>query len=90
MKLYFLFLNGYPLFQKRLVDLLLVRRESKPVLLTVCKQMITPGQQATLSTISKVFDQLNKVYFAFLDAESQAVVNRFFPVVDNYRFSTNG
>ena len=58
-----------------------MRRESKPVLLTVCKQMITPGQQATLSTISKVFDQLNKVYFAFLDAESQAVVSTTFILI---------
>ncbi len=60
--------------KKRLVEMLLQRKDSKPVLLSVCTQMITPGQQATLSTISKVFDQLNNVYFKFLDSESQALL----------------
>ncbi len=57
------------------MDLLLQRRESKPVLLQVCEEMITPGQQATLSTVAKVFDQLNRVYVNFLEAESLSIVS---------------
>ncbi|CAH1776277.1 unnamed protein product, partial [Owenia fusiformis] len=55
----------------KLIDLLLLRRDCKMVILTVCKQMLTPGTQTNLSTIARIFDKLNKVYRQFLDIESQ-------------------
>ena len=56
------------------MDLLLMRREAKMVMLTVCRQMLTPGQQSSLANIARVFDKLNHVYFSYHQAEAQAVV----------------
>ncbi|KAK2168546.1 hypothetical protein LSH36_16g11043 [Paralvinella palmiformis] len=56
-----------------LVEFLLLRRDSKMVLLSVCKQILMPETQAKLTTISRVFNMLNKVYFNYLEAEVQAM-----------------
>lgn len=57
---------------------LLLRQESKPVILKVCRQMLLPGQQANLSVIAKVLDMLNKVYQKYLDKEVQLLVSTLF------------
>ena len=59
-----------------LVEFLLLRRDSKMVLLSVCKQILMPETQAKLTTISRVFNMLNKVYFNYLEAEVQAMVSK--------------
>ena len=59
------------------MDLLLVRREAKKVMLTVCRQMLTPGQQSSLDVIARVFDKLNHVYFSYHQAEAHANVGVF-------------
>lgn len=48
---------------------LLLRRDSKAVILSVCRQMLLPGQQCNLSIIAKVLDMLNKVYQQHLEKE---------------------
>ncbi|ELU04563.1 hypothetical protein CAPTEDRAFT_178501 [Capitella teleta] len=63
----------------RLMDFLLQRRDSKPVILTVCKQMLTPGSQASLTSIAMTFNKLNRVYWNHLDAEIQALACDNFP-----------
>ncbi|KAK3089040.1 hypothetical protein FSP39_000342 [Pinctada imbricata] len=55
----------------RLVKLLLVRDDSKRVILSVCRNMLLPGQQANLVSIAKIFDMLNKVYQQYLESECQ-------------------
>ncbi|XP_046571702.1 LOW QUALITY PROTEIN: regulator of MON1-CCZ1 complex-like [Haliotis rubra] len=57
----------------KLIQFLLCRQESKMVILSVCRQMLVPGQQANLHTISQVYDMLNQVYKAYRDVESQAM-----------------
>lgn len=57
------------------MDFLLVRREAKKVMLTVCRQMLTPGQQAPLDTIARVFNKLNHIYFSYHQAEAHAAVS---------------
>ena len=63
------------LLQCKLVDFLLLRKDSKMVILTVCKQMLTPGHQASLATIARIFDKLNKVYKGYLESEVQSQVS---------------
>ncbi|XP_064624746.1 regulator of MON1-CCZ1 complex-like isoform X2 [Lineus longissimus] len=58
--------------KKRLIDFLLQRKECKKLVLSVCKQMMLPGQQVALPVFAKVFDKLNKVYRNYLEAEAQA------------------
>ena len=48
---------------------LLLRRDSKAVILSVCRQMLLPGQQINLSIIAKVLDMLTKVYQQHLEKE---------------------
>ena len=59
----------------RLMEFLLLRRDSKMVILTVCKQILMPATQAKLTTIARVFNMLNKVYFNYLEAEVQSMVS---------------
>ncbi|KAK7100106.1 regulator of MON1-CCZ1 complex-like [Littorina saxatilis] len=54
----------------KLIQFLLNRGESKSVLLSVCRQMLTPGQQTNLVVISQVYDMLNQVYKAYLETEA--------------------
>ncbi|KAF4024912.1 hypothetical protein G4228_016922 [Cervus hanglu yarkandensis] len=53
----------------RLVDFLLQRKECKVVILSVCSQMLTESDRATLPVIATVFDKLNQEYKKYLDAE---------------------
>ncbi|KAB0407038.1 hypothetical protein E2I00_006133 [Balaenoptera physalus] len=53
----------------RLTDFLLQRRECKTVVLSVCSQMLTESDRATLPVIATVFDKLNQEYKKYLDAE---------------------
>ncbi|XP_059977810.1 regulator of MON1-CCZ1 complex isoform X5 [Lagenorhynchus albirostris] len=53
----------------RLMDFLLQRRECKTVVLSVCSQMLTESDRATLPVIATVFDKLNQEYKKYLDAE---------------------
>ncbi|XP_071807803.1 regulator of MON1-CCZ1 complex-like isoform X2 [Asterias amurensis] len=59
----------------RLIDFLLLRRESKKVILSVCKQVLLPGQQCSLSIIARMFDKLNQVYRTFLEEEQSSTQN---------------
>ncbi|ELR54135.1 hypothetical protein M91_00537, partial [Bos mutus] len=53
----------------RLMDFLLQRKECKMVILSVCSQMLTESDRATLPVIATVFDKLNQEYKKYLDAE---------------------
>ncbi|XP_036060946.1 regulator of MON1-CCZ1 complex isoform X2 [Onychomys torridus] len=53
----------------RLMDFLLQRKECKMVILSVCSQMLTESDRATLPVIATVFDKLNHEYKKYLDAE---------------------
>jgi hypothetical protein len=59
----------------RLIQFLLNRGESKGVLLGVCRQMLTPGQQSNLTIISQVYDMLNQVYKSYLETEAHLMVS---------------
>ncbi|KAK3612274.1 hypothetical protein CHS0354_010985 [Potamilus streckersoni] len=59
----------------KLIKFLLQRGNSKSVILSVCRHMLLPGQQAPLMVISRVYDMLNKVYKLFLDSEVQALAS---------------
>lgn len=50
----------------RLVDFLLLRRDSKKVILYVLQTALVPGQHCNLATIAKIFNKLNEVYRAYL------------------------
>ncbi|XP_032715653.1 regulator of MON1-CCZ1 complex isoform X2 [Lontra canadensis] len=53
----------------RLMDFLLQRKECKMVILSVCSQMLSESDRATLPVIATVFDKLNHEYKKYLDAE---------------------
>lgn len=57
------------------MKLLLLRKDSKSVILSVCREMLKPGQQADLSTIAKILDMLNKVYQQHLEKEVLILVS---------------
>nr|XP_054772150.1 regulator of MON1-CCZ1 complex-like [Lytechinus pictus] len=56
----------------RLIDFLLLRRESKKVILYVLQTALVPGQHCNLATIAKIFNKLNEVYRSYL-AERHAL-----------------
>ncbi|XP_006835083.1 PREDICTED: uncharacterized protein C18orf8 homolog isoform X2 [Chrysochloris asiatica] len=58
----------------RLMDFLLQRKECKMVILSVCSQMLSEADRATLSVIAAVFDKLNHEYKKYLDAEQSYTV----------------
>lgn len=64
-------------FQHVLVKFLLARDDSKRVILNVCRSMLSSESQATLSTISKVLDMLNRVYQDYLNSEIHVLVSVF-------------
>uniref|UniRef100_A0A3Q2L3V6 Regulator of MON1-CCZ1 n=1 Tax=Equus caballus TaxID=9796 RepID=A0A3Q2L3V6_HORSE len=53
----------------RLMDFLLQRKECKMVILSVCSQMLSESDRATLPVLATVFDKLNHEYKKYLDAE---------------------
>uniref|UniRef100_A0A2C9KK17 Uncharacterized protein n=1 Tax=Biomphalaria glabrata TaxID=6526 RepID=A0A2C9KK17_BIOGL len=55
----------------RLIQFLLNRTDSKPVILNVCAQMLVPGKQASLQSLAKVYDMLNLTYKQHLDIQGQ-------------------
>ena len=58
----------------KLIDFLLLRSESKSVILSVCNQLLTPGQQSTIGIIALVFDKLNAVYAEYLELNNTGTV----------------
>lgn len=54
----------------KLTDFLLLRYGSKPVIVSVLNQMLTPGRQSSISIISQIFDKINGVYAEFLELNS--------------------
>ncbi|GAB1301451.1 Regulator of MON1-CCZ1 complex [Apodemus speciosus] len=58
----------------RLMDFLLQRKECKVVVLSVCSQMLSESDRATLPVIATVFDKLNHEYKKYLDAEQSYTV----------------
>lgn len=63
------------LLQVKLIQFFLNRSDGKSVLLSVCRQMLTPGQQSTLNVISQVYDMLNQVYKTYLEIEVHMIVS---------------
>ncbi|XP_075389179.1 regulator of MON1-CCZ1 complex isoform X2 [Tenrec ecaudatus] len=53
----------------RLMDFLLQRKDCKMVILSVCSQMLSEADRATLPVMATVFDKLNHEYRKYLDAE---------------------
>ncbi|KAJ7387030.1 Regulator of MON1-CCZ1 complex [Desmophyllum pertusum] len=52
-----------------LIDFLLLRKESKMVILTVFKQALIPGRQSSLPVIARMFDKVNLTYRNSLEAD---------------------
>ncbi|XP_013395339.1 regulator of MON1-CCZ1 complex-like isoform X2 [Lingula anatina] len=69
----------------KLIDFLLRRKDSKMVILKVCKQMMLPDSQASLPVIAQVFDLLNAGYREYLDKEIQAQASESTQAMDNLR-----
>jgi len=60
----------------RLLDLLLLRRDSKSVILSVCSTILSSPQPANLVIASAIFNKLNRVYHSHIEAQmSDAVCN---------------
>lgn len=56
----------------RLIDFLLLRRDSKMTILTVCKQLLGPSTSpAPLPVVARIFDRLNECYRVHVDQEQQ-------------------
>ena len=62
------------MLQCLLMDLLLLRKDSKAVILAVCRDMLRPQRHASLATIAAIFDKLNSVYFDCLQYEMTLLV----------------
>ncbi|MEE6464226.1 hypothetical protein FKM82_006215 [Ascaphus truei] len=58
----------------KLMDFLLQRRDCKLVILSVCSQMLTETERASLPVIATVFDKLNSEYKKYLNAEHSYTV----------------
>ncbi|GFO37115.1 hypothetical protein PoB_006362000 [Plakobranchus ocellatus] len=54
----------------RLIQFLLYRKDSKPVILSVCAQMLVPGHQASLQSLAKVYDLLNHTYKQYQELDT--------------------
>uniref|UniRef100_H2ZH33 Mic1 domain-containing protein n=1 Tax=Ciona savignyi TaxID=51511 RepID=H2ZH33_CIOSA len=52
-----------------LLDFLILRQQSKPTILKVCKQALTPEYQLPLQEISSLFAKLNQVFRDYIDME---------------------
>jgi len=56
--------------KQRLIDFLLLRRDSKMTILSVCKQLLGPSEApAMLPVVARIFDRLNECYRAYMDQE---------------------
>ncbi|KAJ0059836.1 hypothetical protein NL108_013759 [Boleophthalmus pectinirostris] len=53
----------------KLMDFLLRRRDCKPVILSVCQQILECADRGSLPVVATVFDKLNQVYKEYLEAE---------------------
>ncbi|XP_077348703.1 regulator of MON1-CCZ1 complex isoform X2 [Lithobates pipiens] len=58
----------------RLMDFLLQRKDCKAVILSVCSQMLSEMDRASLPVIATVFDKLNCEYKKYLEAEHSYTV----------------
>ncbi|XP_040210007.1 regulator of MON1-CCZ1 complex isoform X2 [Rana temporaria] len=58
----------------RLMDFLLQRKDCKAVILSVCSQMLSAMDRASLPVIATVFDKLNCEYKKYLEAEHSYTV----------------
>ena len=60
----------------RLLDLLLLRRDSKSVVLSLCSTILSAPQSASLIIAASIFNKLNRVYHSHIEAQmSDAVFN---------------
>lgn len=73
-----------------LAKFLLARDDSKRVILNVCRSMLSSESQATLSTISKVLDMLNKVYQDYLNSEMHVLVSTKYDITGQEYFGNRG
>ncbi|XP_076812733.1 regulator of MON1-CCZ1 complex-like isoform X1 [Clavelina lepadiformis] len=55
--------------QCHLLDFLLLRKSSKPTILEVCKQALSPIHRAPVTHVASIFSKLNQVYKDYIDAE---------------------
>lgn len=53
----------------RLIDLLLLRRDSKSVILSLCSTILSSPQPASLTVASTVFNKLNSVYHNHIETQ---------------------
>ncbi|XP_069778712.1 regulator of MON1-CCZ1 complex isoform X2 [Narcine bancroftii] len=53
----------------RLMDFLLLRKDCKMVILSVCSEMLCAPERGSLPVIATVFDKLNQVYKDYLEAD---------------------
>lgn len=72
--LWYVVLDNNPLVSKisdkcLLVDYLLLRQNSKSIILKVCHDAILPSAPLPLSTLAKIFDKLNAAYRQMQEAE---------------------
>lgn len=51
----------------RLIDFLLLRQDSKMVILNVCRSVLVPGRQVNLTIVATIFNKLNRVYNDYLN-----------------------
>ncbi|XP_057292080.1 regulator of MON1-CCZ1 complex-like [Hydractinia symbiolongicarpus] len=54
----------------KLIDFLLLRSGSKPVIISVCNEVLTPGRQTSLGNVALIFDKINAVYAEYLELNS--------------------
>lgn len=54
----------------KLIDFLLLRSGSKPVIVSVCNEVLTPGRQTSLGNVALIFDKINAVYAEYLELNS--------------------
>lgn len=72
--LWYVIMNNEPLIdiisdKSLLVDFLLLRRNSKPLILRVCHDGVCSDCQLSLPVIAKIFDKLNYIYKQYSDAQ---------------------
>ncbi|XP_055489431.1 regulator of MON1-CCZ1 complex [Leucoraja erinacea] len=58
----------------RLMDFLLQRKDCKMVILSVCSDMLSATERASLPVIATVFDKLNQVYKEYLEADQNYIL----------------
>jgi len=67
----------------RLIDLLLLRRDSKSVILSSCSNLLSCPKPASLAVAAEVFNKLNRVYHSHIETEmTDSLLNADSPSVD--------